>query len=158
MLRWIKKGGMHCETRSACRPPQGICVPFGAVRPCAQRRAHRRRPHPRLFRRRRTVFVELSHRPFHVPLRLCFPHHGRRDGKGQPSALCRQQSDRPRRAVCAVFRFVYRRQRSHPRRQQRRRALRHAAHRGCPHRTILVHLCAFLAVFAVGGAVAVFVL
>lgn len=32
-------------------------------------------------------FVELSHRPFHGPLRLCLPHHGRRDGKGQPSAL-----------------------------------------------------------------------
>lgn len=65
--------------------------------------AHRRRPHPRLFRRLQTVFVELSHRPFLVPLRLCFPHHGRRDGKGQPSALYSVLASASTAAAAASF-------------------------------------------------------
>ena len=98
-----KKRGMHCETRSACRPPQGnacLLVLFGHVLSGVRTAGI---PTPRLFRRRRTVFVELSHRPFYVPLRLCFPHHGRRDGKGQPSALYSVLASASTAAAAASF-------------------------------------------------------
>lgn len=67
---------------------------------CSAACAQQASPPPAFFVGVERFFVELSHRPFYVPLRLCFPHHGRRDGKGQPSALCWQQSDRPRLFVC----------------------------------------------------------